>query len=205
MTNPGDEGDAEDVHVDDADREELARVVADVPKTVKEAAQDKLEYGGLTREVEELLERIAFGEDLGQRSRIERRLEQLDDEMRGLREERRELDAQIENTEQQRKALEQKLSNLTTKEDKFDAKLEELESRLLDEGTRLDPDHPAVKRAAATGGTEPEGVIEELKERNPEVPGYAFKQAMHDTFEWNGRESLDTPFRDDGDDAGGER
>jgi len=48
------------------------------------------------------------------------------------------------------------------------------------------PSHPGVKRAANTGEVGPEDVIEELQERNPEVPDYAFEDAIHTDRVWNG-------------------
>ena len=168
------------------EEEETVRVVADVPKSVKEAAKEKLEYGGLSREIQEMLERIAFGEDLTQRSRLERQRKELKDKLLEKREERRELDAEIENIEQRVNAIGEKMSNLTTREDKYEAKLESLEHRLRVEGSRIDPKHPAVREAAQTAGVERAGVMETLKERNPDVPAYAFKDALSDRETWNG-------------------
>lgn len=166
--------------------EETTRVVADVPVSVKDAAKEKLEYGGISREIQETLERIAFGEDLTQRSRLERQREELQEELRQKREQRRELDAEIENYEQRVSAIDDKLSNVTTREDKFEAKLEELEAKLRVDGMRLDPNHPAVARAAQTGGMEPEGVVETLKDRNPDVPVYAYEDGLYDQHSWDG-------------------
>lgn len=166
--------------------EETVRVVANVPKSVKETAKQKLEYGGISREVQETLERIAFGEELTQRSRLERQREELEEKLRQKREKRRELDAEIDNMEQRIGGIDSKLSNITTKEDKFEAKLEELEAKLRHDGVHLDPTHPAVERAAGTGSVEPEGVIKTLKDRNPDVPSYAFEKAMHAEDSWNG-------------------
>lgn len=169
-----------------SDDEETVRVVANVPKSVKEAAKDKLEYGGLSREIEETLQRIAFGEDLTQRSRLERQKTDLKETLREKRERRRELDAEIENLEQRVAGINDKMSNLTTREDKYEAKLESLEQRLRVEGSRMDPEHPAVKEAASTGGVEPAGVVETLKERNPDVPVYAFQDGLRDRESWDG-------------------
>lgn len=170
----------------DGESEETARVVAQVPESVKAAAKEKLEYGGLSREIQDTLERIAFGEDLGERSRLERRRDELTEELREKREERREINAEIENIEQRIDGVEDKLSNLTSREDKFEARIEALETRLRVEGQRLDPDHAAVKDAAAAAGVEPEGVVEKLKERNPDVPTYAFQDGLHDRETWSG-------------------
>lgn len=166
--------------------ENTVRVVAQVPESVKETAKEKLDYGGISREVRETLERIAFGEDLTQRSRLERQRDELQETLRKKREERRELDAEIENIEQRIDGIDSKINNLTTREDKFEAKLEELEAILRVDGCRLDPEHPAVKRAAKTGGMEVEGVMETLKERNPDVPSYAFQDGLKDRESWNG-------------------
>ena len=171
---------------DDEPAAETTRVVADVPVDVKETAKEKLPYGGLSREIQDTLERIAYGEELGQRSRLERRREELQADLRDARERRREIDAEIATLEDRIDGVDDKLSNLTTREDKFEAKIEELEAMLRQDGTRLDPDHAAVKRAAETGGVEPEGVVETLKERNPDVPPYAFEDGLHDRNTWDG-------------------
>lgn len=168
------------------DEEETVRVVAQVPESVKAAAKEKLEYGGLSREIQDTLERIAFGEDLSQRSRLKRRREELADERRTLREQRREIDAEIETVEQRIDAVDDKLDDLTTREEKYEAKLESLEHRVRAEGQRLDTDHGAVRNVAAEVGIEPEGVVETLKERNPDVPTYAFTDGLHDRHDWDG-------------------
>lgn len=182
--------------------EDTVQVSVNVPRDVKETAKGKLDYGGLSREVRELLERIAYGEDLGQRSRLERRRDQLQDELRDARKRRREIDAEIETLEDRLSGVDDKLSNITTREDKFEAKLEELEAKLRQDGMRLDPEHGAVKRAAQTGGIEPEGVVETLKDRNPDVPEYAFTDGLNDRHEWTGlpsdRATLAVEERDGG-------
>lgn len=168
------------------DDEKTVRVVAEVPESVKETAKEKLEYGGLSREIQETLERIAFGEDLTQRSRLERQRDELQAELREKREQRRDLDAEIETLEQRISGVDEKLSEITTREDKYEAKLEELDALLRQDGVRLDPDHGAVRRAAETAGVEPEGVVATLKERNPDVPTYAFEDGLHDRETWGG-------------------
>jgi outer membrane protein TolC len=84
-------------------------------------------------------------------------------------------------------AVEEKLAQITTREEKYEAKLEELEGQLRHDGIRLDPGHPAVKRTAGAGGVDPDGVIRDLKERNPDVPAYAFEDGINDyENDWNG-------------------
>lgn len=170
-----------------SDDEEMVRINVEVPKSVRDTATDKLEYGGLSREVRERLHEIAFGPELTQRSRLERQRADLEDDLREKREARRQIETDIETLENRIQAVDEKLSNITSREDKFEAKLEELESQLRRDGTRIFPDHPGVERAAATGSVEVEGVIKQLKERNPDVPDFAFESGLHDhENQWNG-------------------
>lgn len=175
----------------DDETEEMVGMYAKVPESLKQAAKEQLPHGGISKVVRESLRYEVFGPGLGTRSRLEREIEKIDDELTKKRAERRDINTEIENLEQRRANYEKKISNLSSKEDKYEAKLEGLESRLLDEATRLWTDHPAVKDAAVTGEVDPEAVVEDLKERNPEVPDYAFQQGLHDTHDWHGRESLD--------------
>lgn len=171
---------------DDVDEEEMVQICVNVPKSAKETAKQKLDYGGISREVRDRINEIAFGGDLNQRSRLERQRDELKNELREARERRREAEADIESLEERIQAIDEKLAGLTTREEKYEAKLEELESRLREDGVRVDIDHPAVGRAAATGSVEKEGVIKTLKERNPDVPDYAFEDGLHDQHDWGG-------------------
>lgn len=181
------------------DDEDTVRVNVEVPQSVRDTAKKKLGHGGISKEVRNRLREIAFGPELNQRSRLERQRQDLADELRGLREERRGIDSQIETVENRIDAVDDQLASLSSREEKFEAKVEELESRLRRDGVRIDPEHPAVVRAAATGGVEPEGVLEELKERNPDVPDFAFEDGLHDyENQWNGvpEEGLGVPPED---------
>lgn len=161
-------------------------VAAQIPEDVKDAAKQKLDHGGITREIEDLFKRIAYGEDVNLRSRLKRQREQLQEQLDGKRRERRELDADIENLEDRIQGLDRKMDGLTTQEDKFEAKLEELDAKLRIEGQHIDPDHPAVDRAAATGKVETGKVMRELRERNPDVPEYAFEEMRDAEGRWEG-------------------
>lgn len=167
--------------------DDSVRVTVCVPEEVRDAAKDKLPHGGMSEEVRDLLTRIAFGEEVNQRSRLERQAEELRERRAEKRRERRELDANIENLDDRIETIERKLGELSTREERYEAKLEELEYRLRSEGTRIFTGHGLVERVASEAGVEPEGVIGDLKERNPDVPDFAFEPAIHDhENEWNG-------------------
>lgn len=165
---------------------EMDMVAARIPKDVKDAAKDKLPHGGMTREIQDLFNRIAYGEDLNFRSRLQRQRRELADRLEAKRRERRELDTDIENMESRIKELDRKMETVTTREDKFEAKLEEIEAKLRIDGMHIDPEHPAVKRAAQTGGVETGKVMRKLRERNPDVPEYAFQEFQESSRKWEG-------------------
>ncbi len=161
------------------------RVTHRVPSHVRDAAQDRTEHGELSEEVRSLYQRIAFGEEVAEHDTVRRELERVRDEKDDTRRQIRELQAELEELERRETRLEEKLSKHTSRQDKYEGHLEALETQLRD-GTHIWPDHPGVKRAANTAEMEPEEVIEELQERNPEVPDYAFQDAMHADRVWTG-------------------
>lgn len=156
------------------EQEETVRLTVEVPESVRDGAKAKLPHGGLTQVVREELSRVAFGEEMGQRSRLESHLEDVRKERDKLQRERRELDAKIDNLNDQAKDIEQKLDDLTTQEDRYEAKLESLEYSIRIEGKNLFPEYGQIKTLAVETGKSPEGVIKDLKHRNPDVPDKAF-------------------------------
>lgn len=182
--------------------EETVQVIAEVPKSVRDGAKDKLPYGGMSEEIRETLSRIAFGEELNQRSRLEARLEDLREDRDELYRERRELDAQIENIESQISSIEREVSQLSTQEERYEAKLESIEYRIRSEGGHLFPEHGEIKKVASEAQREPEGVIQDLRERNPDIPDRAFEELpIHATPDekWDGfsdQETIDLDVED---------
>lgn len=176
--------------------EETAIASAEVPKSTYELAKDKLPYGGISKEIRGLIERIAHGDDLNQRSRLEQRLRNLREQRRELQQERREIDVRIENIDSRIQTAEREVSQLTEVEERYEAKIEMLEQRLRDpdnEYFHLLPDLRAVRRIAEETGREPEGVVADIRDRNPDVPEYAFEEPPtaydHDPIHnprWNG-------------------
>lgn len=156
-----------------------------VPEHTRDAAKSNAEHGELSEKVRVLYESIAFGEDIGERSQIERELQSVRSEKDDIRKEIRELQADLESLEKREARLEERVSNLSSKEDKYEGAIEMLEEQLYN-GTRVDPNHGGVKRAAGLTDAKPEAVIKTLKERNPNIPDHAFKQKMYTSQEWNG-------------------
>lgn len=161
------------------------RVTHRVPGHVRDAAQDRTEHGELSERVRTLYQRAAFGEEVAEHDTVQRELNRVRDEKDDVRRQIREKQAELERLERRETRLEEKLSKHTSRKDKFEGHLESLETQLR-RGAHISPSHPGVQRAANTGEVDPEEVIEELQERNPEVPEYAFEDAIHTDHVWNG-------------------
>lgn len=161
------------------------RIGFKIDSAAKEAARDKLDHGELSEELRKYTRRIAFGEEVSEREQVERRLNEIRERKDELRSDRREIETELEEIEQEETRLEERIGNLSTREDQYRAQLEMLEDLLLD-GTRVTPHHAQVKRAAATGETDPRGVVEDLRSRNPSVPEHAFVEKLHSNKEWWG-------------------
>jgi uncharacterized coiled-coil DUF342 family protein len=86
-----------------------------VPRETKEAAKDRLDHGGLTREIRETLHQIAYG-TASERADLAADLEALRDERRELRTERDYLNSRIENLSQKIERKEARLNELLTEE-----------------------------------------------------------------------------------------
>lgn len=164
---------------------EYARYTVRVPKSAKDLALDKTEHGEMSEKIRLLFQSVAFGEELGQRSQLEHEIASIREKKDMISQEIRELQAKKENLEQRERRLENEISSLSTKEDKFEGALEMLEENLYS-GSHVFPEHGGVKKAAALSDIEPEGVIKQLKERNPGIPDYAFQSKMHSRRDWTG-------------------
>lgn len=160
-----------------------------VDRNAKELAKEKLEFGELSNLLRDEVHRVAFGEEISKREQLQERLNQLREERDELRSEKRQIETDIEEKETEIARVEERLSGLERKEDRYEATLEMLEETLL-EGGRVFEDHGQVIKASKVGGKEPEDVIAELKERNPNVPDHAFVEMFKDRTEWAGEQEL---------------
>jgi len=162
-----------------------AQVNFTVDTDAKELAKQKLNHGELSAQLRKTIQQIAFGEEISERETTKRHLAELREKKDELRAQKRDIESELEDIEQKITRAEEQLDNMERKEDKYEGSLEMLEEGLRD-GMRVDVKHGQVMKAAKLGGKEPEGVIKDLQERNPEVPEYAYQQKMYDSHEWRG-------------------
>ncbi|ADJ17266.1 hypothetical protein HacjB3_19618 (plasmid) [Halalkalicoccus jeotgali B3] len=163
---------------DNADPNETSFVGTDVLTVAKDAVKAKRGHGGISEVIRDAINREAFGEQLNRRGQLEARREELVEKRAERREELREvtnrLEGEIDALGDEIDTLDTKLNSLTTREERYEAKLESLEYWLRVKGMRFDPGNGRLKEVAASAGREPEGVIQDLKLRNPDVPDVAF-------------------------------
>lgn len=100
---------SEDTESDDVEKVQLN---IRVDKPAKEGAKEKLPHGGLTREINEYLNDIAFGN--GRIADVQADLQELRDERRQKRAERDYLNEQLEDLDIRIERLEEELQQLLT-------------------------------------------------------------------------------------------
>jgi chromosome segregation ATPase len=155
-----------------SDREPV-RVLVDAD--VKQKLKRDLEHGELSERLREEANRIAYGSETAERERVQRELVELREERRDLNDEISSLQHERDEVERKIERAEHRLSELEDKAGEYDGVLAMLEED-LSEGARVFHGTEKVKRAAEIGNCDPEDVIADLQERNPNVPDLAFEK-----------------------------
>lgn len=161
------------------------QIAFNVDSDAKQAAKNRLEFGELSEVLRNTVERVAFGEEVNEKEQVEARINLLREDRDDLRQERRRIEGEIEGIETELSRLEERMRRLEDSTQQYEAALEMLEENII-EGGRIWPAHPQVSRAAHIGNKDPRGVIDDLRERNPDLPELVFRQGIHDDNEWNG-------------------
>lgn len=163
------------------DKDEEVRFNVKMRRQLRDDAKRNVERGELSEEVRDLFRRKAYGTGAAkENSEIERlrsELQEVRDRIDDLRRERRQIDAEIESQESRATRLEERISQLEEQTDEFDTVVETLET-LLHDGARIFPER-------VDDQLDSERVINELKDRNPDVPECAFRLAEpHEPNDW---------------------
>lgn len=177
-----------------SDRDEEVRFNVKMPQRLRDDAKRNTERGELSEAVRDLFRRRAYGEGATSgSSELERAKAELRDvrnRIDDLRRERRQIDAEIESQETRETRLEERVSSLEEKSDKFGTVVETLETMLKD-GARIFP-------GRVDDDLNADAVIQELKERNPDVPDDAFELAgVHEPNDWRETADWDAQTADD--------
>lgn len=164
-------------------------------------------YGEKKAEIERMLKRRAYGQDFVAAEVLdEYAFEQLESMRRALipvKQQFHNLPSVIEELETfERELIHDVARNVyereqqvrseyeEEREETFEEQLAEIEGNLHD-GMHIWPAHGDVEELAEIRGTEPAEIIELLKQRNPDVPEYAFKEARKADYRWTGFDSSD--------------
>lgn len=149
-----------------------------------EIAKEKLEHGEMSEELRSRVNEIAYGITVGRQERLKEELHTLRDRRHSQVAERDALNADISETERKIERVEGKLDTLRDQAAEYNGALDTLESQ-LHEGERLFPKHDGVETAAQIGGKSIQDVLDDLRERNPDVPAYAFELSHpNEPFDW---------------------
>lgn len=146
------------------------------PADLVDKADRKLEHGERSEVLRQELRRIAYGERVSEKERVQEKL-------RDLRSDRRDIDREIDGLQNARDEIDRKidraesrLNDLAEQDGEYDGVLAMLEED-LNNGIRILSGAPKVKRAAEIGDCSRERVINDLRDRNPDTPGMAFRKA----------------------------
>jgi chromosome segregation ATPase len=141
---------------------------------VKEMAKKKLGHGGLTDRVNEVLYQVAHGAEVSERRRLK-------DELESKRKDKRDIEQDIDDLRHKRDELEREISNIEERldaimdqEGQYEGFFQSIENDLQN-GRSFWPQHPKIQEAAEMGNVQPEQIIEDLKERNPNIPEIQFE------------------------------
>jgi chromosome segregation ATPase len=156
--------------------DERKRVVAKVDANTHEVLKRKLDHGELSALIRDIANTVAFGDEWDRQTLIEQRIESKREELRDLRDQRRSIEGKIETVEERIRDLERKRDQIETQEDQYEGALWSFEQSFrAGEFGHLDEGHPRLTSLAAEFDTSPADLHADLRERNPDVPDFAFK------------------------------
>ena len=156
-------------------KENQKRVTFLVEEQSWEEAKANTEHGEMSQLLRERVNAVAHGEQVAEETKLTDRLRTLRETRREKRQERDSIESTIDEIDRKIERVEQRLDTLREQEGEYDGVLAMLEED-LDEGVRMIETSTKVKRAAAIGGCNTEDVINDLKERNPNIPDRAFRR-----------------------------
>ena len=159
--------------------DELVKVTHKVPKSVRDQAQERSEFGEMSDLVRDTYQRKAKPNDVTDRDEIDRRLQELRterDELRlELRKETERIEAEIDNKETQIARLEERKDSARSKSDQFRGELNQLVSH-VESGGHIWDTYPGVVDAAETIDETTEYVLEKVKQQAEGVDESQFSE-----------------------------
>lgn len=180
---------------------EQSRWGANIDTETKEILDERLDHGEVSKILREVANSIAYGSGWDQATLLDRQIERKRQQLRTLRDKRRDIDGSIETAEEELRELERNREDVKTKEEQFDGALWSFEQsfRSGDIG-HIDENHPRVESFADEFGRDAEEIVQTLRDRNPDIPAYAFKPFQTAQYKFGGvsDDSINTPVESRG-------
>lgn len=189
------------------DDDEMVYLGAEIPKEKAEAVKSILDHGEQTDLIRFLADVIVETGGFERDNVFAARIQKVKNKLEQKTTDRDRLNRDIDDLTDELESLRERRERVLSQEDQYQATLEQLERgfRAGDHG-HLDPGHPRIQEVANQYDLEPTSVLDDLKERNPDVPPKAFKdyravsgspfKGLSDdqvTLPLEDRESLDGP------------
>lgn len=172
---------------------------ANIDADTKKMLDEKLDYGEASEIIREVAQSIAYGSGWDEATLLDRQIEQKRQEVRTLRDERRSINGAIETAEEELRELEREREEVQTKQEQFEGALWSFEQSFRSgEMGHINSSHPRVESFADEFGKDPDEFVQLLRERNPDVPDYAFEPFRTAKFRYDGvsSEKVNTPVEE---------
>lgn len=167
--------------------DETKRIVVEVAAEKKAVLDELFGHGELTATYRDMTDRIIEMEGYDRQTVYDARIEQKQQELAHLREQRDGLDNAIDAITDEIHDLRSQRENVLTTEDEYRGALKAVEHDLRrlpddrDDHAALRcvwPTHPRIETLADEYGRQPEDVHSDLRDRNPDVPDHAFTKGV---------------------------
>jgi chromosome segregation ATPase len=159
-----------------SDDDDMTQINVEVPESTKELAKEELGHGGLSRVIRQRLTEIAHGEQVGKRERIADQLEELRDEKREKVSARNKLDNQIADLDIKIERKERTMQDLEDSVGQYEGYLQSIEDQMHEHEMSVFVGHGQVETAAKLGDCTETDVLDDLRERNPDLPDEQFEE-----------------------------
>lgn len=166
--------------------DDVKRWQADIDREIAEAADAKLDHGERKVLIERLAKTIAE-KGYSNQTPYDVRIQQLREQRQSLVDERDEIEENIDDIETELELLREKREKYESESDRLEGRIEGVEADLR-RGTNIFVGNPIVDDIADEYDVSSEEVVDRLKERNPDVPPWAFSNPMEERFidDWTG-------------------
>lgn len=156
----------------DSDTEQVNHLV---PADVKERAKEHAEYGELSEAVRDVYRIYASAGGSGTLAQLEIKLRKTRREKESIQERIDALNEELTEVKKREAELQAEIRNYQRESTEYERLLCELDELLVD-GAAVFESHAKVQNAASVGGVSTTEVIDDLRERNPDLPDSRFEE-----------------------------